>query len=220
MPIHCFETTFSTPGLKLPARSVLVNEAGRGILFSPIAFSDQQVSQIRSIGEVTDIVAPCLFHHLSVPRSIDLFPKAKIWGVPGFKEKRPDIPWSDVINEANWPYRDFLEICQLQGVPKMNEAEFFHRPSKTLIATDLIFNMARPAGWLAPILLRMMGNYDGIAVSRLLGLLTQDKEALQQSLGKVLQWDFDGIVMSHGARIEKGGPEKLRAALRKRGLTV
>ncbi len=220
MSIHLFDSYVQLPGMKFPCRSVLVHEAGRVILFSPIDFSEEQLATIRAIGEVTDLVAPCLFHHLGMGKAIRQFPKARVWGVPGFKEKRPDIAWTDLLTPEKWPYKSFLDIVAIEGAPKYSEADFFHESTRTLLATDLCFNMRRPGGWAAGIILRIFGNYDGFASSRLLRVLVRDKVAFEKSLVQLFQWDFDKVVMAHGLPINSGGKELLRNALRARGFQV
>ena len=216
--IQTFETKINMPGTQLPARSVAVKGIDSFILFSPIRFQNEQIEKLRGLGDVTDIVAPCLFHHLFIPQAIKLFPNARVWGVPGFREKRPDITWTHELTPDQWIHQHILEILPITGAPKYNEVEFFHPSSKTLIATDLCFNMRKPAGLMAPIILGAMGTFDGFAVSRLLKLMTKDKKALKKSLDKLFAWDFDRIIMAHGEIVESDGKNLLRAAMIKRGL--
>lgn len=220
MPIHLFESYHKSSGLNFPCRSVLVKERDKVILISPISFSADQIQQIRSFGEVTDLVAPCLFHHLAMLKAIETFPKAKVWGVPGFEQKRADIPWSNPLTVDAWPYKDFLDIVAIDGIPKMNEVEFFHKVTRTLITTDLCFNLRKPPGLVAAVILRMAGTYNEFAVSRLIKMMVKDKPAFEESLVRLFHWDFDRIVMSHGKVLESGGKEVLRKALNARGFAI
>jgi glyoxylase-like metal-dependent hydrolase (beta-lactamase superfamily II) len=40
----------------------------------------------------------------------------------------------------------------------------------------------------------------------------RDKKAARESAERMLRWDFDRIVVSHGDVLEHGGPEALREA--------
>lgn len=202
----------------MPIRSVVVKDDRRMILISPIRFDDAQIARLRGIGEVTDIVAPCLFHHLSIPHAMKLFPKATVWGVPGFEKKRPDIAWTKTLTPETWIHGDLLKVFPIDGTPAMNEIVFLHEDSGTLIATDLIFNLRRPEGWSAPLLLRLLGTYDGFAISRLLHLATKDRAALKTSLARVAALDFERIIMGHGEVVESGGKRMLLEAMWLRGL--
>lgn len=216
MSIHTFESILPVPGVKLPVRAIVVQEGKRVILISPIGFDEEQVHKIRALGEVTDIVEPNLYHHVYLSPAMKLFPKATIWGSPGFKEKRPDVQWKILTKDA-WPHADILQMHFLEGAPNFNEVDFFHPATRTLIVMDLCFNMKQPAGWAAP-MLKLLGNYDGLAVSRVFKFLTKDKSAMKNSIQKVLQWDFDRIIMGHGEVVESNGKPQLMEVLKKRDL--
>ena len=99
MPIHRFDSHVNHPGIQLPSRCVAVQEGAHLILISPIDFSDAQMETLRGLGKVTDLVAPSLFHHLSMQSAINHFPEARIWGAPGLEEKRSDITWTELSPE-------------------------------------------------------------------------------------------------------------------------
>ena len=220
MPLHTFDSHVHAPGMKLPCRCVAVQEGNRVLLISPIQFTEDQIRAIHALGEVTDLVAPCLFHHLSMPGAIQLFPGAKVWGVPGFEKKRPDIPWTNTLTPETWPYVKFLDLLFIEGAPMYNEVDFFHFSTRTLITTDLCFNLRKPQGWAAGIILRMTGNYNGFAASRLLKMLVKDKPAFEKSLARLFQWDFDRILMNHGECLEADCKNSLCAALNARGFSI
>lgn len=220
MNIFTFDTVLKTPGLDLPVRSTLVRDQNRSVLISPIRFSDQQVAEIKNLGPVTDIVAPCLYHHLFVKKALKLFPTARVWGAPGFDKKRPDIPWTGFIKSSNWAHQDVLEALPIEGVPALNEVVFFHPSTRTLITSDLCFNMHKPTGWAAGVILRLIGTYNGFAISRLLKLILKNKPAFEASLQKLFLWNFDKVIMSHGAIVENNGKAYLREALQKKGFSI
>ena len=47
---------------------------------------------------------------------------------------------------------------------------------------------------------------------RLGRLLIRDKEAARKSLGFIMRWDFDRVILAHGDVIESGGHKKVRDA--------
>jgi glyoxylase-like metal-dependent hydrolase (beta-lactamase superfamily II) len=52
-----------------------------------------------------------------------------------------------------------------------------------------------------------------LRAERLIRLLAvSDRTALQRSLERILQWDFERIIPGHGDVVERGGPAALRAA--------
>ena len=208
------------PLVSLPVRSTLVKENGKGILLSPINFDENQLSALKKMEPITDIVAPCLLHHLSIPKAHKAFPEAKLWGATGFDKKRPDIRWNEFLTEQNWPYKGFLDVLQIKGSPRTNELVFFHSSSRTLITMDLCFNLQSPKGAMGWLFFKLFGTYKKFAMSRLFKASIQDKAAFTKSIKKIFEWDFDRIIMAHGDVLPSGGKEILRAALKERGFDI
>lgn len=207
------ESEIKMPLMKLPVRSTLVKIKDRGILISPIDFTNDQMAQIQAFSPVTEIVAPSGFHHLSVPRAKKVFPDATLWGSPALVEKRSDIKWSKIFGRDEWPYQEDLPALIIEGSPKIAEVVFFGRAQKTLIVTDLCFNLLQAQGLGAFIILNIFGTYRKFAASRLIGRFVKDRAAFQASLKKILAWDFDRIVMGHGEILETNGRSRLENAL-------
>lgn len=217
--IHTFNSEkHLLPGLILPVTCTCIKEASKSILISPIGFSENEIDQLKTSGGVTDIIAPNLIHHLYVQKAKAEFPQAHIWGVKGFQEKRPDIRWDRMISKADWPFTEFLDILEVKGASKLNEVVFLHKKTRTLVVTDLCFNLQNPKGFMAPILLNLLGTYKKFNVSRFILRSIDDKESFKSSMKELMTWDFDQIIMSHGNPIRRDGKEKLRKALLGRGL--
>lgn len=219
------------PGVYIPTQCIVVilppsgtinpQPPGR-LLLSPAKLSDQQVSEISKDGEITEILAPNLFHHLSVPLAQTWFPQAQLWGAQGFAQKRADLSWNQYFEarstKENWPYHEHLEYQMLEGAPKMNEVVFFHKASRTLIVADLFFNFKNTKGWLSPAIYTLMGTRNKLNMSRLWKSLITDRRAFIQSIEKVMQWDFDRIIFCHGDTVHTGGKELAREIFKKKNL--
>ena len=111
------------------------------------------------------------------------------------------------------PWQDEIEWLPLDGMPAVNEAVFFHRPSHTLVVADMVFNILK-APTLTRLAMRLNGIYGSLAVSRFFKSKVTDKEALRDSVRRVLEWDFDRIVVGHGSVCSTGGHEALEQAYR------
>jgi glyoxylase-like metal-dependent hydrolase (beta-lactamase superfamily II) len=94
----------------------------------------------------------------------------------------------------------------------LNEVVFFHPSSRTLIATDLVFNVRGDQPWGIPSVSRLLGVGGRFGPSRLGRWLILDKEAARASLGMIMRWDFDRVILAHGDIIESGGYKKGRVA--------
>ena len=205
------EFAIRMPIMALPARTTAVRLAKGVIVFSP--GPDVDLRPCAQLGPVTDIVAPNLFHHLGVKRASEQLPNARLWGAPGLAAKRHGMRWDAVLSPDTWPYQDELPIVVLQGMPKVNEAVFFHKKSRTLLVTDLCFNILHPRGVGAWIILHVFSTYGRFGVSRLIQRMVTDKAAFERSLTAVFAFDFENLLMAHGDIVMGGARERLRAAL-------
>lgn len=77
---------------------------------------------------------------------------------------------------------------------------------------DLAFNLGREMPLLSKVLRKINGCYGCFGPDRAIKIITQDHAALRASINHVLAWDFDRLVVSHGANIETGGKDTLRTA--------
>ncbi len=210
------DSVVSMPLMKLPVRSTYIPIQNGGILVSP--GSSLAPYQLESLGNVTDLVAPNLFHHAGIMKANSIFPRAKKWAAQGAMLLKPEVAWTDELLAEKWPYQDEFPMFQLQGIPRVNEVVFFHKDSKSLIVTDLCFNLLDVTGIGSWIILNLFGTYRKLATSRLFVQFIKDKEAFEKSLGKIFSIDFENLVLSHGANIAGNAKEKLRNALAERDI--
>lgn len=206
------------PLMSLPVRTTVVRLKTSLVMISPGSHLSPQ--QLQGAGGVTDLVAPNLFHCAGLPKAQSTFPNAKVWGSPGCQELKPKISWTSQLNPKDWPHSEELPLLLIQGMPKVNETVFFHRKSKTLIVSDLCFNLQEASGIGCWIILNLFGTYQQFGVSRLWLKMTKDFPALKKSLLQMFEWDFENIVMSHGSIVVDGGKDQLKTAFQNRGLDL
>lgn len=217
-PLMFIDCVRRMPLLMLPIRTTVVPLDGARVLFSPGSTLTEQ--QLKSAGEVTDIVCPNLIHTEGVPPAIRVHPTARLWGPPGAREKRPDLAWHGILGLDAWPHEETLATLPLGGMPEINEVLFLHRPSRTLLVTDLVFNIDEPKGLGAPLILRIFGTWRRFAVSRLFLKYVKDRAAFHSSVERLAALDFDAVVPAHGAAVASGGKARLLEALRERGFAA
>ena len=119
-------------------------------------------------------------------------------------------PAYQVELEQQW--QQSIKIIPIEGIPKLNEFAFIHLPSKTLILTDLAFNIHEPLDWITRLFFKAYGVYQRFGRSRLVKMLTKDTNAFAQSLHTIEQYGFDRIVVSHGRVIESDGLAQFKQA--------
>ncbi|WP_373048788.1 DUF4336 domain-containing protein [Vulgatibacter sp.] len=207
------DAPFSLFGLQLGARMTVVELPGRGLLLhAPVQLDEGTEQQLRALGEVRHLVAPNLLHHLFLPDAARRFAGARLHGPPGIERKHPALTF-ELLGEAPDPaWAGVIDQQRIEGIPALRETVFLHRPSRTLVCTDLVFHFRQARGLLTRLYLRLNGALGGVKQTGLLRSAVKDRAAARRSLDRVLAWDFDRVVMAHGEVLERGGKEALRDA--------
>lgn len=216
--IMFLESLKPMPLMTLPVRSVVVKTKDSRILFSPGSMLTE--AQLKSAGDITDLVAPNEYHTAGISMAKKIFSHAKTWGPRNYFARHKDKEFVFEITNETWPYADEISAVLLQGMPKVNEWVFFHKESKSLIVTDLCFNMVDTIGLGAWIIQSLFGTYRRFAVSKFFARFITDKNAFEKSLSNVFNFDFENIIVSHGNNIIGNAKPLLKQALGERSLLV
>ncbi len=199
----------------VPARMVVVRlRDGSLFVHSPVEANTALRTELATLGPIRHLVAPSKYHHLWLADWVTSCPDATVYGAPGLPKKRQDVAFDEVLGDespASWA----TEIDQLvfRGLPIFNEVVFHHRPSRSLIVADLVFNIHEVEGLLGPMIMRLNGMWKRFGPSRMLRLMmSRNREAARQGIESILRWDFDRVVMSHGQVYDPGGREALERA--------
>lgn len=202
--VHVVERPQRFLGLEVGARMTVLALAGGVLVHSPLDVDPAPVG-------ARWVLSPNKLHHLYVRRWTDAGVEA--WAAPGLASKRPDVPFAGEITGADHPFGDEIAAFPLRSFSLTNEVVVLHRPSRTLVATDLVFHFPRTAPWLTRAAMACTCAYPGCRTSALeqLGV----RRALgRQEIRALLALDFDRLVMAHGEVIETGGRAALADAYR------
>jgi len=205
------ESSLRFLGLEVGARMTVVRLPGPKLfLHSPIAVSPELLKEIKALGPVAYLVAPNRFHHLFVSQWKQACPEAAVYVAPGLETKRPELAIAGVLTDEPEPgWAETVEQVLMGGFPLANEVVFFHRPSRTLIATDLAFNLGPSSPLATRLFVRLAGTYGSLAPTLLERLAVRDRAAFRRSLERILEWPFERVVVAHGDVSEQGGREEL-----------
>ncbi len=200
--------------IPLGTRMTVVRLADGGLLLhSPVALDAELGQRLDALGPVRFLVAPNRVHHLFLAKAAERYPDARRLGAPGLPEKRSDLAFHALLEDQPPPeWKGELETHLVRGIPYLNEVALWHRPTRTLVLTDLAFNVQHADALLARLFLRANGAYQRFGPSRMLRSLVRDRAALRRSIDRLLAWDFDRVLLTHGEVLESGGREALRAA--------
>lgn len=208
-------TPLKLAGVEFGTRMTIVRVAGDGlVLISPCPIDDALAAEIGALGTVRAVIAPNAFHYLYFVDAAERYPDAACHLAQGVAKKLGSPPPGAVMlgAEADPLWKAELEQCRIEGAPMSNEVIFYHDASRTLILTDLCFNFdPAPSGW-PGIFLRLMGVHGRLAVSRLMRFVLRDRKKVRAVIKRILEWDFERIVVTHGAIVVQDGRRLFREA--------
>lgn len=191
--------------------------SGELMLHSPCNITAAMAKQISALGRVAHIVAPGNFHHMYTATAQAAFPAAKTWICPGTERRHPGLEYDGLLGDvAPVDWAGEIDQVLMQGTRIMREVAMFHRASRSLILVDLIENFTdatpRTGGalkfWFKYVF--RMWNHPRPAPEYRMGW--NDRKAAANCLRRILAWDFQRIVLSHGDLIGRDAHEVARKA--------
>jgi hypothetical protein len=201
-------------GLAVGARMTVIKLADGGLwVHSPLRLTPERRQAVEALGPVRFLVAPNKYHHLFIGEWMAAYPQARAYAAPGLPEKRKDLSFHAVLSEqapAEWAGQ--VELLPWRGAPMMNETVFFHRPSRTLIITDMAHNVSPDVTGYTRFFFRLFGGYGRLSVSLVEKLVNRDRPAARRTVDTILQWDFQRVIMAHGQVVESNGAQAFREA--------
>lgn len=205
---------FKMMGIDIGGRMTVVRLAdGTLLVVSPVALTPEDRAELDRLGAVRHIVAPNLMHHLYVGDLKKSYPDAKLYVPPGLTDKRKDLAPDGVLSDAPPAgLQGDFEQHLVAGMPGLQEVVFFHKKSRTLIQTDLAFNLTQMPSLIGRILFRLNGALGGVRATKVLRSLIKDRAATRASIEKILAWDFDRMIVTHGDVVRQGAKAELQAA--------
>ncbi len=200
-------------GVQIGTRTAIVRLVdGSLLVHSPGPADEATFVEIDASGPVRHIVAPNLFHHFSVKDWSRRYPDAAVHAPPDFESKVQGLSFETLGDEAPAAWANEMDQIAVPGAPRMNEVVFCHRASRTLLLTDLCFNMRQSDSFVTRVFMSLMGGYGHFGPSRLARAMMKDKAAVKAAVERILELDFDRVTVTHGEILESGGREALRAA--------
>lgn len=219
--LWAIERPFTLAGMDIGGRSaVVLLQDGSLWVHSPMELTDQLRSKLKAIGPVKHIVAANNMHTTFVPQWKEAFPQATLWGAPGLPQLKPDkkfdrevgvnnaIPseWHEDLEATHLDY----ETTPIAGKPLFNEVVFWHKPSRTLLVTDVFWSYPKDV----PTATRLAKEAkDKLLAPFYNNFMKGDQGKYQAAIERVFAWDWDGILPCHGVYLAQGGQAALRQHL-------
>lgn len=208
-------------GLPLPLRmTVLRLSGGELLLHSPIPYTPGLRRALERLGRIGHLVAPSIGHWMFLRDWQAACPDAITWAVPGLKDRgqvrrsgvRIDAELGDRVPRA---WGEAIASILVAG-PVFKEVALFHRPSRTLLLTDLVISLEAdllplPARALA----RLLGIVapDGKAPLHLRLLLRLNRPAAAAAARRLVALAPDRVIFAHGHWFDRDATGELRRSL-------
>lgn len=202
-------------GFRYPTRMAVIRMAGGGLIaWSPVALTADLRAALAALGEVRLLVAPNSLHHLHLAQWREAFPAAPLHAAPGLARKRPDLSCDAELGDL--PVAADLEQVVVRGNALTTEVVFFHRPSGTVLFTDLLqqFPPGWFRGWRALVARLDLMTQPQPAVPRKFRLAFTDRRAAREAIQRILAWPTQKVVMAHGTPVEQDSRAYLAQAFR------
>ena len=209
-------------GMPLPIRMTVIR-LGNGDLWlhSPTEYNERLHAELERHGRIRHLVAPNVAHWMFVREWQQRCPDAVTWAAPGLRE-RSQVKKSgvrldrDLGDEPPAEWAGEMEHAVVPGGGGFREVDFFHKPSRTLVLTDLIVNLeadklplamrlfARPLGVLAP---------NGKAPVYLRLVIRAKRREAAEAAARMLAFAPERVIFTHGSWFERDGTAALRRSL-------
>jgi hypothetical protein len=199
-------------GVETGTRMTIVRLSEGGLfVLSPVALDDETRRAVDALGEVRAVVAPSIFHHLFVGQWMTAYPKAVFAACPGLEWKRTDLAFTCVLGDQPHPvWANDLEQVYFSA-RRENEIDLFHAKSRTLLCTDALLNLSTHPRRSTRFVAKLMKN-SGPGLGWMEPIMIRDRRLARRQVDRMLAWDFDRIILAHGAPVGAGGRAVLAKA--------
>lgn len=203
-------------GFHYPTRMVVMRLADGGIvIWSPVALTAELRAAIDALGPVRFLVPPNSLHHSFVAEWQTAYPDGITLAPPGLRAIRPDLRFdADITDAGIVGWAEQVEHVIMHGNRITTEIVFFHRPSGTVLFTDLIQHFPRHwfSGWRALVARLDLMVAAEPSVPRKFRIAFTDRKAVRTAVDRVLDWPIDKLVMAHGMPVTSDAKNFLRRA--------
>ncbi|KAF2086478.1 hypothetical protein K490DRAFT_44048 [Saccharata proteae CBS 121410] len=237
-------TTCSVPfhrfgHIKIGGRGTIVRlQNGSLAVFSPVALTPEVKEHVQSMGEVRYIAALDAEHHIFLGPWHEAYPQAKVLGPESLPEKRAkqkneNVPFHTVFTGKDKHQQsvdaEFDKEFEYEFVHAHANKElvFNHKPTRTLIEADLLFNMPATEQFsktnenpTSGFLTKLFSNFTTMSGSAMghkrflwWGVSSGDRKAFNESIARINKWDFDRMIPCHGDVIETGAKTEFQKVM-------
>jgi hypothetical protein len=205
-------------GAPLPVRMTVVRLAGGDLwLHSPTRFDERLRADLERHGPIRHLVAPDIAHWTFLQEWQQRCPQAVTWAAPGLRQraqvKKSGVRLDRDLGETAPPeWAGDMEQTVVRGAG-FAEVAFLHKPSRTLILTDIVQNLEPEK---LPTVMRQVARLNGVLAPNgkapiyLRLVLRAKRRAAATAMERMLAWNPERVIFSHGRWFDRDGAAALR----------
>ncbi len=206
-------------GARFNARMTVIKlRSGGTLVHSPCRFDNALAAEVAALDRVAAIIAPGNLHWLHVRSCQQVFPDAVTYICPGVEKRAKGLSFDFVLGDEAPPlWAAELSQVRLQGTRFMREVAFFHHASRTLILVDLVENFTSAtlgSNTFVQIALRAFGMWNCPSPAPEYRIAWGDKARVRDCMNRILDWDFERVILSHGDVITRNARQVVARAWR------
>ncbi len=208
-------------GAPLPVRMTVLQFCdGALLLHSPTRFTPETKAALERIGPIAQVVAPNTVHWSYMTGWQEHVPGATYWGVPGLRKRRAVVSSGlrldhDLADGEPQAWQGDIECILVRGLG-VTEAALFHRPSRTLVLTDLVVNVEpRKLPWPLSVGARAVGSaapHGRAPLYARLAFRAGGNNAIDAAR-RIVALEPERVIFSHGDWFDKDASAQLRRSL-------
>ncbi|QRM27786.1 DUF4336 domain-containing protein [Microvirga sp. VF16] len=208
-------------GLSLPVRMTVIRLSNGNVwLHSPTRFNAELRREIETLGPIRHLIAPNVAHWTHLKEWQYGCPAAKTSAEPELR-RRPQVQKKglrfdrDLTDEPAEEWSGEIEQIVVPGGAGFREVAFFHRPTRTLILTDLIQNLEPEK---LPLGTRIFATLTGVkapggkAPAYLRLVIRLRRRAAKEAVSRIVAWSPQRVIIGHGRWFERDGTANLKRA--------
>jgi Domain of unknown function (DUF4336) len=208
-------------GLSLPVRMTVIRLRNGDVwLHSPTRYNAELRREIETLGPIRHLVAPNIAHWTHLKEWQGGCPAAKTSAAPNLRQ-RPQVRKAgirldrDLTDSPPDDWGGEIEQIVIQGGAGFREVAFLHRPTRTLILTDLIQNLEPEKLPLGTRLFARLTGVDapnGKAPAYLRFVVRLRRKEAQEAVSHLIAWNPERVIFSHGRWFERDATASLKRA--------
>ncbi|PKY06384.1 hypothetical protein P168DRAFT_325257 [Aspergillus campestris IBT 28561] len=226
--------------LRFGSRGTLVKmSSGAVAVFSPVSLTPEVREAVTTLGgRVGYIAALDMEHHIHISTWKAAYPDAQVIAPEGLWEKRqathvyrddPASPFEHIFTPGRrsvTPEFDADFATEYVHAHRSRELVFLHRPSRTLIEGDLLFNLpareqysrasqSPTGGILTKMVIPFLSTEPSASWQRMFVwyLLSADTKAFAESMRRIDGWEFNRLIPCHGDVVGNGAKGVFRSVM-------